>query len=173
MNRYLLLGAGTEHLRRIQYMGRQDFSGELVTLDMDADLQPDVVHDLNDLPYPFEDGEFDEIHAYECLEHCGTQGDGRFFFAQFGEFWRLLKPSGALALSVPQWDSEIALGVPDHKRVFPPCVFQFLEPRYYERVGQPGVADYRKWLGCTHFEILGIEPHKEAMQLYVLMRAVK
>lgn len=173
---YLLIGSGNEHSRRIQTPENPstDFSdGTLVKLDIDPRAKPDVVHDLNELPYPFADNEFDEIHAYECLEHCGTQGDGKFFFAQFGEFWRMLKPNGLMAISVPVWNSEVAWGVPDHKRVFPPCVFGFLDPAYYDNVGKPGYADYRDWLGPTHFKVQGMKQSDEAMQLFVLLKAVK
>lgn len=172
--RYLLLGSGSEHSRRVQHSGKTDFSdGVLVKLDMDAGVNPDVVHNLDELPYPFTDNEFDEIHAYECLEHCGRQGDGEFFFAQFGEFWRMLKPDGIVAITVPLWDSEIAWGVPDHKRVFPPSLFGFLEPSYYDNLGKPGYADYRHWLGKTNFKVLHVQRLDAAMQLCVVLRAMK
>ena len=66
----------------------------LVTLDIDPNCNPDIICDLNELPYPFKDNTFNEIHGYEVLEHCGTQGDYQYFFAQFTEFWRILKPEG-------------------------------------------------------------------------------
>ncbi len=174
--KYLLAGCGHEHSKRVRCpeSPSADFSdGVLVTWDVDPDVQPDVVHDLDVLPYPFAEGEFDEIHAYECLEHCGTQGDAKFFFGQFAEFWRILSPGGLLALSVPLWNTDLAWGVPDHRRVFPPTIFGFLEPRYYENVGKPGYADYRKLLGRTHFEVLGAQEDRNVGSLYVLMKAVK
>jgi SAM-dependent methyltransferase len=181
MKRYLLLGSGSNYGKRVRFSPSDevgpgspeaDFSGgELVTLDIDPDLKPDVAWDLDVMPYPFADNEFDEIHAYEVLEHCGTQGDGKFFFAQFAEFWRILKPGGYMCISVPMWDGEMAWGVPDHKRVFTPGIFGFLDPKYYENLGKPGFADYRKWLGSTNFNPLGKE---EAMEsLFVILRAIK
>ncbi len=74
---------------------------KLVTLDHNPDAKPDVLHDLESLPYPFESASFDAIHAYEVLEHTGRQGDWRFFFAQFSELWRLLRPGGYLVASTP------------------------------------------------------------------------
>jgi SAM-dependent methyltransferase len=174
MKRYLLLGSGSEHSKRIAFdkSPEKDFSeGELVTLDVDPDLNPNVVHDLDSLPYPFQDNEFDEIHAYEVLEHCGTQGDGKFFFNQFAEFYRMLKPDGYMMISVPMWDCDMAWGVPDHKRVLPANVFGFLNPSYYDNIGQPGYADYRKWLGKTNFLVTGIDEMKT--QLYIVMKAIK
>lgn len=114
--------------------------------DKDPDLGKHSTHNLNDLPYPWKDNEFDEIHAYEVLEHCGRQGDGDFFFGQFNEFWRILKPGGFMMISVPMWDAEVAWGVPDHCRVLPPGIFAYLTADYYENVGKPGFGDYRKYL---------------------------
>lgn len=174
MKHALLIGSGSEHGKRIKMekSPEADFSTySLVKLDIDPDLKPDVVHDLDVMPYPFADNEFDEIHAYEVLEHCGTQGDGKFFFDQFAEFWRILKPDGLMMISVPMWDSWMAWGAPDHKRVLPSCLFGFLDPRYYDNVGKPGYADYRKWLGKTDFEPLGCDEKTET--LFVVLRARK
>lgn len=174
MKRVLLLGSGSEHGKRIKFSEspEADFSSvDLVKLDIDPDMNPDVVHDLDVLPYPFVDNEFNEIHAYEVLEHCGRQGDGKFFFDQFAEFWRIIKPAGYMMISVPMWDSPLAWGVPDHKRVLPSEIFGFLSPRYYDNLGKPGFADYRKWLGTTYFEPIGAEEQKHS--LFVVLKAHK
>lgn len=179
--KYLLIGCGNEHSKRIWFDANgengkgspeRDFgSGELVTLDIDPDLSPSVVHDLDKLPYPFADDEFDEIHAYEVLEHCGRQGDGEFFFAQFREFYRILKHDGYLMISVPMWDNEIAWGVPDHKRVLPKSIFAFLDRAYYENIGKAAYGDYRHLLGDVHLPSVGFE--ESETQLHVVLRAVK
>ena len=175
--RALMLGSGSEHGKRVTIPDSPDKNFddyELVTVDIDGDLtpKPSVVWDLDALPYTFGgDSEFDEIHAYEVLEHCGTQGDGKYFFAQFAEFWRMLKPDGLICISVPMWDHQVAWGVPDHKRVLPPNIFGFLEPAYYENVGKPGYADYRKWLGSTNFKIIAMQSTDE--NFYCVMRAIK
>jgi predicted SAM-dependent methyltransferase len=89
----LLIGCGNARNKQLARPGRKAWS-DLVTLDLDPACKPDVVHDLNQLPYPFEDNQFDEIHACHVLEHCGRQGDWRFFFKQCEEFWRITKPGG-------------------------------------------------------------------------------
>ena len=87
----LLIGAGNNRDKKITFKDiPSEWSGELVTLDIDPECNPDIIHDLNDLPMPFDDDMFDEIHAYEVLEHTGRQGDWLFFFNQFSEFWRIL-----------------------------------------------------------------------------------
>ena len=56
---------------------------------------------MNKLPLPFDNDTFDEIHAYEVLEHVGKQGDYIFFFAQFSDLYRILKPNGLLVAMSP------------------------------------------------------------------------
>lgn len=139
----LLLGCGSARDRRIAVEGRKDWT-HLVTLDWNADHRPDVVHDLEVLPYPFEDDTFDEIHAYEVLEHLGQQGDFRSFFAQFSELWRILKPGGHLAATCPSWRSMWAWGDPSHRRVLCTGSLLFLSQWEYQRqIGFTAMSDFR------------------------------
>ncbi len=125
----------------------------LTTLDHEPTHNPDIVHDLNNLPYPFGDEEFDEIHAYEVLEHCGTQGDWRFFFAQWAEFHRILKDGGFFVGTVPLPDSIWAWGDPSHTRVIPLVQLGFLSQSHYGGVGITTSSDFRShWRG--NFELV-------------------
>lgn len=170
--RYLLAGCGNARDKRVQCPESPalNFGSDLVRWDGDPDCNPDVLHDMEVFPYPFADEEFDEIHAYECLEHCGTQGDAKFFFGQFAEFYRILKPGGVMALSVPMWNHYIAFSVPDHKRVLPAEIFGFLDQDYYLNVGRPGYGDYRKLLGKTDFKPLGKQEVPSMGSVFVVMR---
>lgn len=149
VKRYLLLGAGHQRAKTLQspQTPEKSFaSGELVTLDMDHAVNPDVVHNLDVLPYPFADNEFDEIHAYEVMEHCGRQGDWKFFFAQFEEIYRILKPGGIFCATVPAWDSLWAWGDPGHTRVINDGSLIFLnQPEYAKQMGRTSMTDYRSY----------------------------
>lgn len=145
--RELLIGCGNNRTKRIKHGDVYKDWQDLTTLDVDPACSPDVLHDLNVMPYPFEGGAFDEIHAYECLEHCGRQGDAAFFFAQFGELHRILKPGGLLCGTVPAWDSPWAWADPQHVRVLPKESFYLLHrPLYEEEVGKTSITDYRAML---------------------------
>lgn len=99
---------------------------------------------MNALPLPFEDNSADEIHAYEVLEHCGRQGDYKFFFAQFADFWRILKPGGYFCGTVPRHDSPWAWGDPSHTRVILAESLTFLrQPEYAAQVGVTSMSDFR------------------------------
>jgi SAM-dependent methyltransferase len=163
----LLIGAGNSKTKRIVHPSTPDRAfDELVTLDL---RDADVIHDLDVFDYPFEDNEFDEIHGYEVLEHCGRQGDESFFFAQFNEFHRILKPKGLFCGSVPLYTSIWAFGDPGHKRVLPPCVFEFLSEDFYSQVGKTACADYRHLIEGYWQHVEGIE---KGESFFFIQRAV-
>jgi SAM-dependent methyltransferase len=148
IRRELLLGCGNSRAKKVTGSWTTGDWANLTTLDIDPECKPDIVHDLNVLPYPFEDGTFDEIHAYEVLEHCGQQGDWRFFFGQFNELWRIMKPDGLLIATVPMWDSPWAWADPGHTRIITDKSLIFLDKREYVQIGETAMSDYRNvWKG--------------------------
>lgn len=139
----LLLGAGSVHKKRLSLEGQEKWT-ELVTLDMNADHKPDLVWDLTKRPLPFAEGIFDEIHAYEVLEHLAQQGDWRSFFDEWSEWYRLLKPGGFFFGTSPAVTSPWAWGDPGHTRIISPeCMTYLTQPQYDEQVGKTGMTDYR------------------------------
>lgn len=142
MSRELLIGCGSSRIKQLVYGGRSEWGG-LTTLDHNDHHKPDVVHDMESLPLPFDDDSFDEIHAYECLEHVGRQGDWRFFFAQWSDFWRLLKPDGIFLATCPAPSSPWAWGDPSHTRIIGPECLVFLTQPNYAQVGKTPMSDFR------------------------------
>lgn len=141
--RELLIGCGNRLKKQLKFQYIPSEFVNVTRLDIDPDCKPDVIHDLNVLPMPFEDNSFDEIHAADILEHTGQQGDWRFFFAQFSEFWRILKPGGYFIGSCPKWDSPWAWADPGHSRVICPQSLIFLDQESYGQVGNTPMTDYR------------------------------
>lgn len=91
------------------------------------------------------DSVFDEVHAYEVLEHLGDQGDTAAFFGDFDEIWRVLKPGGWLCASVPSRYSCWLWGDPGHRRAILPQTLQFLcRPAYDRQLGVTPMSDYRQ-----------------------------
>lgn len=142
-DRDLLLGCGHRREKLLRMPGDPEGFENLVTLDNNPDAKPDVLADAASA-LPFADGSFDSIHAYEVLEHLGDQGDYVTFFAQFSEFYRVLKPGGRLFATCPWWDSKWAWGDPSHRRVIQPETLVFLSQAEYERqAGVTPMSDFR------------------------------
>jgi SAM-dependent methyltransferase len=143
MKKELLIGCGSDHIKRMASDGTSTWDN-LTTLDYNSEHKPDVVWDLMTLPLPFKDEEFDEIHAYEVLEHLGQQGDYKLFFAQFSEFWRLLKPNGHFLATCPSRNSVWAWGDPSHTRIIQLEQLVFLSQEEYRiQIGKTPMSDFR------------------------------
>lgn len=164
----LLLGCGSSRLKKLHQQGRSDWTG-LVAIDIEPRHKPDLVHDIND-PLPFADSSVDEIHAYEVLEHCGRQGDYKFFFAQWNDFWRVLKPGGMFFGTVPTPSSPWAWGDPSHTRVIPKESFVFLSQPNYAQVGVTPMSDFRS-LYRGDFDVAHLHEHEHVLEF--ALRAIK
>jgi len=159
--RELLLGCGTDRRKKLV---PRDSGGEhpewadwanLTTLDVNPDFKPDILWDLETLrPLPFEHDTFDEIHAYELLEHIGLQGDWKTLFRQFTDYWRILKPGGFFIATTPCWKSLWAWGDPSHKRVINEGTITFLSQRSYrEQLAMTPMTDFRA-VWTADFDVL-------------------
>lgn len=166
----LLIGAGSNHALKLKTPAAKA-ENKITTLDIEPSHGVDVVHDLNIVPWPFDDGVFNEVHAYEVLEHLGQQGDAIAFFDHFYEAYRILRPGGLLVGSVPSWDSLWALGDPSHRRVINEGSLRFLDyPSYAAQVGVTAMTDFRSiWDG--DFEAIHLEKTKD--QLFFVLKAHK
>jgi hypothetical protein len=152
----LLLGAGHSRQKKVWLVDRPEWVLPLVTLDMGTDCGADVVWDLDNRPLPFPDEHFDELAAYDVLEHIGKQGDWRGWFDEFAEYWRILKPGGFFGIIVPiGWDY---FADPGHTRFIHVNHFGFLCQAFYEDNLKKGTAvtDYR-WFWKKNFDIAFME----------------
>jgi SAM-dependent methyltransferase len=171
----LLLGCGN-HRDKLLYRPGEEAWTDLTTLDNDPNCGADVEWDLERMPLPFKDEQFDEIHAYHVLEHTGRMGDWRFFFAQWSEFWRILRPGGLFCGSVPAMSSPWIFADPGHTRVILPESFTFLsQAEYTNQVGKTALADYRR-VYREDFEPLFRETRSGedgSEQFYFIVQAMK
>ena len=198
----LLLGCGHSRQRRLMLRNYPNGSAQLVpadnygewpdgtqlmTWDTNPECLPSSVIDLDrSWPLWFDDHSnrhrvdidslehhFDEIHAYEVLEHLGTQGDVLSFFNTFVGIWMLLKKGGVLFATVPHWKSEWAWGDPSHRRVITPGSLSFLSKRQYrEQLGKTPMSDFREYLGGADFEVIQVVATAREDILYFALRAV-
>jgi SAM-dependent methyltransferase len=186
----LLLGCGHQRKKLLAPNQEARDWQNLTTLDINPDCKPDIICDLTSLPWEFmhidivndtvmdhveksdykEDTDdtyymlksdyFDEIHAYEVLEHIGRQGNLHLFFGHFTEIWRMLKPGGLLCATTPSRYSEWLWGDPGHTRVILPSSLVFLDQtKYAEQAGRTALSDYRH-LYRADFKVMYVEDDK-------------
>lgn len=135
MQKSLLIGCGRDRRKQVHQEGNEQWKGPLIRIDMNPDVEPDHVIDMDDIALfdkrlPFEDKTFDEIGAYNCMEHWGRQGYWRGWFREMGEYHRILKPGGQMSILVPIGPD--ALADPGHTRFFQQNYFNFLSQAFYE-----------------------------------------
>lgn len=78
----------------------------------------DIVWDIEKLPLPFKDSEFDEILAEDILEHTE-------YIPVLRDLHRILKTGGKLAIRVPHFTSADNFSDPTHKKMFSILTFFF------------------------------------------------
>ena len=91
----------------------------------------DIVHDLNEIPYPFKDNSFDVIYANQVLEHLDAPLD-----KIMEELCRICKEGGKIKITVPHALNVSAFGDPTHKKFFTYFTFDYFggnEQSYYTR----------------------------------------
>jgi SAM-dependent methyltransferase len=172
----LLIGCGASREKKVTFDEiPKEWSNKLITLDWDESSNPDVLHDLNILPYPFEDDQFEEIHAYEVLEHLSTQGDFRFFFQQFEEFHRILKPGGWFIGTCPVWHDAWAWGDPGHTRIISQESLIFLsQQEYITQIDEEkrAMTDYRG-IYEADFELVSRNEPENSPNWAFVLKAIK
>jgi hypothetical protein len=157
--RELLLGCGHRRDKRAVVPKRDNRPdippnawAHLTTLDMSEDVDADIVLDLNmphALSQQFDPDTFDEVHAYEVVEHLGRQGDFESFFEFFSDVWEILKPNGFFVATVPSRYSPWLWGDPGHTRAILPETLTFLSQAEYARqldcpeAQRTSLSDYR------------------------------
>ena len=174
MKRQLLLGCGAS---REKLFNPQEPWGDLETVDIVRDHQPNWLWDLNRRPLPMADNAYDELHAYDVLEHLGQQGDYSFFFHEFSEYHRILKPNGFFCGIVPAWNSFWAWSDPGHTRVINEGTLSFLSQDHYKCVGSSPSTDYRSIYKADfrlhQYEYRGRKEDPNEKAFYFVLQAVK
>jgi len=81
-----------------------------INLDANKSFNPDIIHDLNKFPYPFDDNYFDIIEMDHVLEHLNDP------FIIMKEIHRIIKHNGVLTIKIPHFSRGFTHA--DHKRGF-------------------------------------------------------
>jgi SAM-dependent methyltransferase len=115
---------------------------ELLHLDADPTVAPDLVCRLGRDPIPLPDNHVDLVVAWHVLEHVGRQGETAEWFACFEELYRILAPGGIVYGECPYWDSVWAWADPTHVRPISEQAFAFFNQDSY-RIPENMISPYR------------------------------
>lgn len=93
-----------------------------VGVDCSERHQADIIHDLNNIPYPFEEESVDFIYMDNVLEHLDAP------MAVMEEIYRILKTDGGVKIIVPYFRSAWAFIDPTHKTYYTVDSFAYYDP---------------------------------------------
>jgi SAM-dependent methyltransferase len=114
-------------------------------LNVDAGVIPgiDLVHDLREFPWPFDDEQFEEVIAVDVLEHLPDT------IRTMEELYRITKPGSLVQIRVPYFNAWDAWFDPTHLKLFNENSFDFFDPR-------TEVRRMRSYYTHARFQILKI-----------------
>lgn len=93
-----------------------------IGVDVNPVCEPDVVHDLESFPYPFDDGSFDEVHLDNVIEHLSD------VLGTMEEIHRICRDGALVRIVVPYFRSRWADIDPTHKHAFTVDSFTYFDP---------------------------------------------
>lgn len=112
---------------------------DAITVDIDPEHKPDVLHNLNVTPWPFKNNQFKEIIAHHVIEHLNDLP------LAMDELYRICAPDGRIYIDVPHHSGWCAHS-PEHKMYFNYFAFDG-----YIQGGQT------KWLNMKKFKLISRE----------------
>jgi len=106
-----------------------------VNLDISALPGVDIVCDIEKLPLPFADEQFDEVLCQDILEHVE-------YIPVLRDIHRIIKKGGALTIRVPHFTSKFNFLDPTHKKMFSIGTFNFFVKDSSEQQGRGYYFDF-------------------------------
>lgn len=91
--------------------GRRYIEGA-VNLDVTPARDPDVVHDLESFPWPFDDQAFGRVVAFDVIEHLSS------VLKTMEEIHRVCRQGARIEIAVPHFSSANAFTDPTHRHYF-------------------------------------------------------
>ena len=85
---------------------------DAINIDVVAETNPDVTHDLNHRPWPVPDDAFDACRAFDVLEHLED------IVATMEEIHRVCRHGAVVSITVPHFSCANAFADPTHRHYF-------------------------------------------------------
>lgn len=121
-----------------------------------AGCEPDVVHDLNVTPWPFDTDSVDEIIMVHCLEHLGETT--ATYLGIIKEMYRVCKADALIKIIVPHWMHENFAHDPTHCRVVTPVgLAMFSKNRNLQDLANGGAETKLGLMLNVDFEVVHVD----------------
>jgi SAM-dependent methyltransferase len=118
-----------------------------VGLDQLPNTDADIVHDLDETPYPLQSDSFDLVIARHVLEHVAAPLD------VLAEIHRVLRPGGVVIIITPHFSSSTSWTDPTHRHHFTSRSFDYLTEggawSYYNEAVRYDIVDRCVTLGMV------------------------
>ncbi len=93
-----------------------------IGVDINPEINADIIHDLNQFPYPFKNNQFSEVIAEHILEHLDN------IPKVLSEIHRITMSDGRLIIISPHFTSMDSFTDPTHKHFFTSMSFDYFIP---------------------------------------------
>jgi SAM-dependent methyltransferase len=109
-------------IHKINFGCGSDIRAGYINVDVHPLAGVDVVHDLAEFSWPFDDDRFDETLLLSVLEHLPHP------VRAIEEVWRISRDGARIVVCVPHWNSRTAWVDPTHVRPYDAETFDFFDP---------------------------------------------
>ena len=118
-----------------------------IGMDRVKELNPDFLHDMEDMPWPFKNNEFDLVFLNHALEHVSD------ILETLKEIHRITKKGGHVVIQVPYFRATDAYADPTHKHFFTSRTLDYVIERSKLSEYQYMLFKFKKagfWYGWPH-----------------------
>ncbi len=118
--------------------GYKKYDG-FVSVDLSPICRPDVVWDLEQTPWPWEDSSVDEIKLEHVLEHVGETTTS--YLNIWKEIYRVCKNGATIDITVPHWNHENFHHDPTHIRAITPVGIAMFDQARNMEMAKAGIRE--------------------------------
>jgi hypothetical protein len=122
-----------------------------LNVDISPVCEPDVVCDLESLPWPWDNDSVDQVLFNHSLEHIGQ--NPRVFLGMMKELYRVCKNQARIEINVPHPRHDDFINDPTHVRIITPGLLKLFDSRINDELKRKGAANtpFAHYLGVDFF----------------------
>jgi hypothetical protein len=110
-----------------------------VNVDLFPECKPDMVVDLESMPWPWPDAAIDGVVFHHSLEHLGEST--RTFFRMMQELYRICRDGAEIRIDVPHPRHDDFLNDPTHVRIITPALLTLFDRKINDEWQRMGASN--------------------------------